>query len=106
MCERFWTLPESLIGLGHLMPSSRGGRRRTKTPGGWQRFLAFGVTISAALIAVIGKAETFEHARDLAAGWAWFRVNRRRAANRDQTQSRSNKFGFKNKHLILPIGEA
>jgi transposase len=42
-----------------------------------------GVTISTALIAAVGKAEAFEHGRDLAAWLGWSRVNRRPAANHD-----------------------
>ena len=37
-----------------------------------------GVTISTALIAAAGKAETFDMVAILRHGWAWFRVSRRR----------------------------
>ena len=49
------------------MPSSRGGRKENEDARRLATIPGVGVTISTALIAAIGKAETFEHARDLAA---------------------------------------
>ena len=52
-----------------------------------------GVTISTALIAAVGKAEAFEHGRDLAAWLGLVRVSRRPAASHDMGISkRGNKY--------------
>jgi transposase len=57
-------------------------RRLTTIPG-------VGVTISTALIAAIGRAETSRMLVILRHGWAWFRVKRRPAASRGSWGSAS-----------------
>ena len=73
--DRFVTLIEDMraqgrsliVALVSSMRSSLHSPRRMRTLGCLLSILGVGVLISSALIAAIGKAETFEHGRDLAA---------------------------------------
>ena len=50
-------------------------RRLTTIPG-------IGAIVASALVAAVGRAESFDRGRDLAAGLAWFPVSSRPAASR------------------------
>src|ERR1700733_7816696 len=80
-------------GLDHgsppLTPSSFAGRKRMRTLVDWRPSRASARQIASALIAAIGKGETFEHGRDWRRGWVWSHLRSPPTADRSFSASAS-----------------